>query len=179
VVHSKTEPPPEGPLSWPRRLRHLRRIFSSIRGHSGTLAQPRDLTRDPHNPADATRDRKRAGHRDRPSRRPRSGLLLGGADSCPAVVRPLYDVWSNWKSRGGEDLGYVADQLGHEDPTFTLKVYRQATRTRPDRLPQAHRADYDRALEWARIGGAYRALPGTRHAESVVIASAEATKNPA
>jgi len=77
-----------------------------------------------------------------------------------------------------EDLGYVADQLGHEDPSFTLRVYRQATRTRADRLPQAHRAEYDRALEWARIGGAYRALPGTREAEAARELQIEATKSP-
>jgi integrase len=78
----------------------------------------------------------------------------------------------------GEDLGYVADQIGHEDPSFTMRVYRQSTRTRPDRLPRSHRAEYDRALEWARIGGAYRALPGTRDAETVSQLQAEATKSP-
>ena len=79
----------------------------------------------------------------------------------------------------GEDLGYTADQLGHEDPSFTLRVYRQATRTRPDRLPQTHRREYDRALEWTRIGGAYRALPGTADAATVHELRMEASKNPA
>jgi hypothetical protein len=78
----------------------------------------------------------------------------------------------------GEDLGYVADQLGHEDPTFTMRCYRQATRTRADRLPQAHRKEYDRALEWARIGGAYRALPGTRDTETASVASVGQQKTP-
>ena len=78
----------------------------------------------------------------------------------------------------GEDLGYVADQLGHEDPAFTLKVYRQATRTRADRLPRPHRVEYDRALEWARIGGAYRELAGTRDEIGSMASSPEKTKTP-
>lgn len=51
-----------------------------------------------------------------------------------------------------EPADYVADQLGHEDSRFTDRVYRQTPRNRRDRLAPAHRREFDRALEWARIG---------------------------
>lgn len=51
----------------------------------------------------------------------------------------------------GDDVRYTADQLGHEDPRFTLKVYAQATKRR-ERLSGPHLRAYDRALEWARMG---------------------------
>jgi integrase len=51
----------------------------------------------------------------------------------------------------GDDVRYTADQLGHEDPRFTLRDYAQATKRR-DRLTGAHLKAYDRALDWARMG---------------------------
>jgi hypothetical protein len=40
------------------------------------------------------------------------------------------------------------DQLGDEDPRFTLRVYAQATKRR-DRLAKPQREAFDRAIEWA------------------------------
>ena len=51
----------------------------------------------------------------------------------------------------GDDIRYAADQLGHEDPRFTLRVYAQATKRR-DRLTGPHLKAYDRTLDWARMG---------------------------
>jgi integrase len=48
------------------------------------------------------------------------------------------------------DIRYTANQLGHEDPRFTLRVYAQATKRR-DRLAKPQREQYDRALESARL----------------------------
>jgi integrase len=81
----------------------------------------------------------------------------------------------------GEDLDYVGDQLGHTDPSFTLRVYRQTPRSRRDRLAPTHRKEYDRALEWAQIGGSEWPLTGTtgtagENAEAA--SSAEKTKTP-
>jgi hypothetical protein len=53
---------------------------------------------------------------------------------------------------------------------FTLKVYTQATKRR-ERLSAAHRRAYDRAIEWAQMG--------TNNELERVLATAEATKNPA
>jgi integrase len=51
----------------------------------------------------------------------------------------------------GDDVRYTADQLGHEDPRFTLRVYAQATKRR-DRLTGPHLKAYDRAIGWAQMG---------------------------
>jgi hypothetical protein len=67
-------------------------------------------------------------------------------------------------------MRYVAAQIGHEDPRFTLKVYAQATRRR-ERLSEPHRRAYDRAIEWAQMG--------TNPQLDRVPATAEATENPA
>jgi hypothetical protein len=69
----------------------------------------------------------------------------------------------------GDDVRYTADQLGHEDPRFTLRVYAQATKRR-DRLTGPHLKAYDRALEWA--------LMGTSEPLTVPALDAEATKSP-
>jgi integrase len=69
----------------------------------------------------------------------------------------------------GDDVRYTADQLGHEDPRFTLRVYAQATKRR-DRLTGPHLKAYDRALEWARMG--------TNQPLTVPAFDAEATKSP-
>jgi hypothetical protein len=64
---------------------------------------------------------------------------------------------------------YTADQLGHEDPRFTLRCYAQAT-SRRDRLAKPQRDAYDRALEWAQLG--------TNEEVTVDALQAEATKKP-
>ncbi len=51
----------------------------------------------------------------------------------------------------GDDPVYTAAQLGHEDPNFTIRVYAQAVKRR-DRLTAAEQKQYDRAVEWARMG---------------------------
>lgn len=43
-----------------------------------------------------------------------------------------------------------AAQIGHVDAAFTLRVYAAAKHR--NRLTGAHRAAYDRAIEWARMG---------------------------
>jgi integrase len=70
---------------------------------------------------------------------------------------------------GDDDVRYTADQLGHEDPRFTLRVYAQATKRR-DRLARPVRDAYDAAIEWALMGaGTDFEVPAYR---------TEATKNP-
>ena len=42
-------------------------------------------------------------------------------------------------------------QLGHEDPTFTLRVYAQVVKHR-ERLTAKEREAFEQAVEWARMG---------------------------
>jgi len=72
--------------------------------------------------------------------------------------------------RIGDDVRYTADQLGHEDPRFTLRVYTQATKRR-DRLSGPHLKAFDRALEWAQMGAS--------EPLTVPAFGRKATKNPA
>lgn len=46
---------------------------------------------------------------------------------------------------------YIAEQLGHADMALTYRVYQKAAKRRA-RLSGAHLREYDRALEWARMG---------------------------
>lgn len=51
----------------------------------------------------------------------------------------------------GDDVRYVASQVGHEDVRFTLRVYAQAVKRR-ERMSATHREAFDRAVDWARMG---------------------------
>ena len=51
----------------------------------------------------------------------------------------------------GDDVRYTADQLGHEDPRFTLRCYAQASKRR-DRMARPQREAFDAAIEWAQLG---------------------------
>lgn len=62
----------------------------------------------------------------------------------------LRRTYASLRCACGDDIRYTADQLGHEDPRFTLKVYAQAAKRR-DRLSATHQIAYDRALAWARL----------------------------
>jgi integrase len=45
----------------------------------------------------------------------------------------------------------VSEQLGHEDPRFTLRVYTHAAKRR-QRLTGTDREQFNKAIEWARMG---------------------------
>ncbi len=53
--------------------------------------------------------------------------------------------------RAGDDPIYIAEQMGHTDPSFTFRVYQKAVKRR-ERLSGAHLEAFDRALEWAQMG---------------------------
>ena len=61
--------------------------------------------------------------------------------------------------RLGDDPVYIAEQLGHTDPRFTLTVYTKAVKRRA-KLHGAYLAEYERALAWGALPGTER---GTRH----------------
>jgi len=80
-----------------------------------------------------------------------------------ASPHSLRRTFASLRAAAGDDPVYVAEQLGHEDPTSTFRVYQRAVKRR-DRLTGVYAYEFDRALAWARIGppeGAQKALPGT------------------
>jgi integrase len=94
---------------------------------------------------------------------------LGIAPIDEITFHSLRRTFASLRCACGDDVRYVADQLGHEDPRFTLRVYAQATNRR-DRMAVSHRKQYDRALEWARMG--------TTDALTVAAFDMQATKSP-
>jgi integrase len=95
---------------------------------------------------------------------------VGIAPMGRVTFHSLRRSYASLRCACGDDVRYTADQLGHEDPRFTLKVYAQATKRR-DRLTGPHLKAHDRALEWE--------LMGTSEPLTVPVFQAEATKNPA
>jgi integrase len=68
-----------------------------------------------------------------------------------ATFHGLRRTFASLRCACGDDVRYVADQLGHTDVRFSLTVYANATKRR-DRLTGAHAKAYDEALEWAHMG---------------------------
>jgi integrase len=97
---------------------------------------------------------------------------LATAEIAPigrVTFHSLRRTYASLRCACGDDVRYTADQLGHEDPRFTLRVYAQATKHR-DRLAKPQRNAYDAAIEWTQMG--------TSESLSVPEVSAEATKSP-
>jgi integrase len=65
----------------------------------------------------------------------------------------LRRTYASLRSAARDDPAYASGQLGHEDPTFTLRVYTHAVK-RGQRLAGDELAEFNRALEraqWARM----------------------------
>lgn len=78
--------------------------------------------------------------------------LLGIAPITEGLTfHSLRRTFASLHCAAGADISYVASQLGHTDPRFTLRCYAQAVNRR-DRLSGPHRKEYDRAIEWAATG---------------------------
>ena len=104
---------------------------------SGHKHNPSNLRRDVLTPAVAAANEQLEKH--------------GIAPIGHITFHSLRRTYASLRCACGDDVRYTADQLGHEDPRFTLKVYAQAAKRR-DRLSGAHRKAYDRALLWAQLG---------------------------
>lgn len=63
----------------------------------------------------------------------------------------LRRTYASLRAATGDHPVYIAEQLGHEDPAFTFRVYQRAVKRR-DKLSGAYRDAFDRALEWAAMG---------------------------
>jgi hypothetical protein len=63
----------------------------------------------------------------------------------------LRRTFASLRAACGDDPVYIAEQLGHEDPAFTIRVYAKVAKRR-ERLSGAYLAAFDGALEWAHNG---------------------------
>jgi integrase len=73
-------------------------------------------------------------------------------------------TYASLRAAFGDDPVYIADQLGHTDPRFTLTVYTKTAKRR-SKLSGAYLAEYEKALVWAALPTAERALIGTGRCE--------------
>jgi integrase len=83
-----------------------------------------------------------------------------GIEQISERVTPhsLRRTYASLRAAAGDDPVYIADQLGHTDPRFTLTVYTKAVKRR-SKLSGEYLAEYEGALAWA-------ALPTNETAET-------------
>jgi integrase len=76
-----------------------------------------------------------------------------GIEAISDAVTPhsLRRLYSSLRFALRDDLVYVAEQMGHEDGAFSMRVYARAVR-RCERLTGAALREFDRALQWAEMG---------------------------
>ena len=86
----------------------------------------------------------------------------------------LRRAFASLRAASGDDPVYIADQLGHTDPRFTLTVYTKAVKRR-GKLFGAYLAEYERALAWAALSTAEKAPMGT----GALVENRESTERPA
>lgn len=84
----------------------------------------------------------------------RANLQLAELDIEPISERvtphSLRRTYASLRFAIGDDPVYVAEQLGHAEATFSMEVYAKAVKRR-ERL-SGYLREFDRALEWARMG---------------------------
>lgn len=94
-------------------------------------------------------------------------LASNGIEPISERVTPhsLRRTYASIRAAAGDHPVYIAEQLGHEDPGFTFRVYQRAAKRR-DRLTGAYLKAFDRALEWAAMGseGAIESIGGSQPA---------------
>jgi integrase len=86
-------------------------------------------------------------------RRANEALERAGIEPVSERVTPhsLRRTYASLRASAGDDPAYIAEQLGHEDPTFTIRVYAKATKRR-QRLSGTYLEAFDAALQWAGMG---------------------------
>jgi hypothetical protein len=87
-----------------------------------------------------------------------SEVLTSILPSSETAFFRLSSIRAVGRERLGDDPIYIADQMGHTDPSFTFRVYQRAVKRR-GRLKGAHLRAFDAALEWARMGSHGRMAP--------------------
>ncbi|MFN8224115.1 MAG: site-specific integrase, partial [Gaiellales bacterium] len=117
-----------------------------------TFSEPADFvfhtsTGGRHYPSNLRRDVLTSAIADANTKLAAAGIAEIGSITFHSLRR----TYASLRCACGDDVRYTADQLGHEDPRFTLRVYAQAVKRR-DRLAKPQRDAFDRALEWAQMG---------------------------
>ncbi len=86
-------------------------------------------------------------------RRANKRLVELGIRPIDEAVTPhsLRRLYASLRFALGDDPVYVAAQLGHTEPGFSMKVYASAVRRR-ERLIGAALREFDAALDWAAMG---------------------------
>ena len=110
----------------------------------------------PHNPARGNR------HRVKVARAHAPGSSRSRCEPISERVTPhsLRRTFASVRAASGDDPVYIAEQLGHSDPRFTLTVYVKAVKRRA-KLSGAYLAEYERALAWSALPTAERAATGS------------------
>jgi hypothetical protein len=101
---------------------------------------------------------------------------LGVAPIGHITFHSLRRTYASLRCASGDDVRYAADQLGHEDPVFTLRVYAQAA-TRRDRMAKAQADAFDRTIEWPQLSHSQTGLGSTAQTTDLS-SSTLATENP-
>jgi len=98
------------------------------------------------------------------------GIEPIGERVTPHSLRRTY---ASLRAAVGDHPVYIAEQLGHEDPGFTFRVYQRAVKRR-DKLSGTYSEAFDRALEWALMGtsGALGSIEVAAGAEAQDVESA-------
>jgi integrase len=86
-------------------------------------------------------------------RRANRRLAQLGIEPIEETVTPhsMRRLYASLRFALRDDPVYVADQMGHEDGAFSMRVYARAVKRR-ERLRGTALSEFDRALEWAEMG---------------------------
>jgi integrase len=86
-------------------------------------------------------------------RRANARLTEVGIEPISERVTPhsLRRTYASLRAALRDDPVYIAEQLGHEDPAFTFRVYQKAAKRR-ERLSDEYLEAFDTALHWAETG---------------------------
>ena len=109
-------------------------------------SRPRNGKRSRQTPENVARRLKTA------IRRANLTLSEAGIEPISGRVTPhsLRRTYASVRAAGGDDPVYIAEQLGHEDPTFTIRVYAKVAKRR-ERLSDEYRLPFDEAVQWAEM----------------------------
>ena len=120
--------------------------------------------RSPHTGPDDPLFVNRQGARqtkDNISRRLKTAIKRANKTLTAASIEPLslkqitpYSfrrTYASLRAALRDDAVYASEQMGHTDPSFTFRVYARAVKRR-ERLSGNYLEQFDRALEWARMG---------------------------
>jgi hypothetical protein len=95
--------------------------------------------------------------------RPAQLAELGVEPIAHVTPHGLRRTYASLRHAVGDDPAYTAAQIGHVDPAFTLRVDVQETKRR-ERLTEAERREYDRAVDWtqwAQMGTNKEGIPSS------------------